>query len=255
MGLWLQNARYLLDPFRARLRHDKQAAAFATATELQRPGSYSEEEKNFFIFWDTEKRPYVHHDIFPNRVFAALNIDGSVGKNLAPRAAKLDKLCMDRYMPTLGSLGSVKDHVHQGTNTLSITLCNRGECTPDSSNTFIMHVFQRKIIYKAYSQYEPYTILFKGDAPFTIHAISQEPLWIRGRTQERNPATHDVSLEDLKHGQDDFLYVTSMSWKSVEQRYHGYLDDVVLLSFGVHDGQSGAADFEARHLLQSVAYC
>lgn len=53
----------------------------------------------------------------------------------------------------------------------------------------------------------------------------------------------------------EIWYPPSMSWNSPTQRYHGYMDDVLFLSFGIEDSRPGAIDFLADDLLQDLAFC
>lgn len=51
------------------------------------------------------------------------------------------------------------------------------------------------------------------------------------------------------------FYITSMSWKSHAQKYHGYIDDVIFVAFGVEDTMAGVIDVLAGDLLQDLAFC
>lgn len=281
LGIWVQDVRMILDAFH--LERFALAKLFISATEIQRPLPWHGIEKNFFVFWDVEGKAYVHHDIHPKRVFAELDFDGSVGEDLAPKSAAHDEACMAQYMP---HVGPNLESIHQATNSLAITLCKRADpkCIPDSSNTFVMHIFQYKVheqrrVSKAahvwldaerflttsqtyhdyHGIYEPYVVLFQQSAPFAIHAISQRPLWIHGRNA-LTKATGSLSYEgkpdsDIPNGHTEMFYMTSMSYKSHSQRYHGYIDDVLFLAFGIEDSRSGAIDIMAGDLLQDLALC
>ncbi|KAJ0312348.1 hypothetical protein COL516b_001426 [Colletotrichum fioriniae] len=213
---------------------------FGLGTELQRPAPWGMMEKNWFPFWDEEGAVYVHHDVAPKRVFAKLNADGSVGPDLAPLAAG-DEACMSKYMP---KLPPDLESIHQATNSLSITFCKRSDptCQATSDNTFVFTVFQHKTFYQFHSEYEPYVMVFRQKAPFEVFAMSKRPIWIHGR-------------EEKLGGGSDMFYVTSMSWKRQDQRYHGFLDDVLFLSFGIEDERTGAIDVLAEDLLAELGTC
>jgi hypothetical protein len=51
------------------------------------------------------------------------------------------------------------------------------------------------------------------------------------------------------------FYVTSLSWKGQGQRYHGYIDDVLFVAFGIEDEKSAAIDLVAGDLLQDLGFC
>ena len=210
---------------------------FRSGTELQRPKPWHQVEKNFFIFWDKDGQMYVHNDVWPKRVFAKLAADGSVGRDLGPRAASSDARCMAKYFP---KLGKDLESIHQSTNSLSITLCNRADpaCQPDDTNTFLFTIIQHKMHYNHHSTYEPYVMLYHRRAPFEIYAISTKPMWIQGRKAS-----------------NEMFYVTSASWKAHSQKYHGYLDDELFLGFGIEDKYTAGMDLLAGDLLKGLGLC
>ena len=215
---------------------------FHVATELQRPNSWGNIEKNWFPFWDEEGRMYIHHDIRPARVFAQVQLDGSVGPDLGALAAASDEKCILKYMP---ELAPELESIHQATNSLKVTMCPNAAqgCRPNKDNTFIISIYQHKTYYNFHSVYEPYVMVFKQQAPFRIHAMSRRPLWIHGREwhPERNTS--------------DMFYVTSISWKSRERRYGGFLDDEVFIAFGIEDENAGGIDVLASELLGDLGLC
>ncbi|KAK1959872.1 hypothetical protein LY78DRAFT_662921 [Colletotrichum sublineola] len=213
---------------------------FSNGTELQRPPPWGIMEKNWFVFWDEDGAAYIHQDVAPKRVFAKLNTDGSVGPDLAPLAVG-DEACLSKYMP---KLAPDLESIHQATNSLSISFCKRSDptCKATGDNTFLFTVFQHKTFYRFHGEYEPYVMVFRQKAPFEVFAVSKRPIWIHGR-------------EKRLDGGSDMFYVTSMSWKRKDQRYHGFLDDELFLSFGIEDQQSGAIDVLAMDLLAELGTC
>ena len=256
LGIWLQDVRMLLQDFR--LEQMAWVKLFRRASEVRRPLPLKRVEKNFFAFWDNEDEAYIHHDIYPNRVFAQLSFDGSVGPDLAPAAATKDGICMAKYMPTVEL---THETIHQATNSLSITLCQRTDpfCVLSDVNTFIMTIFHHKSYYDWHSVYEPYVMLFQRTIPFAIHAISQRPLWISGRgplTTHSRAVQYDTYPDrPIPEGHSEMFYITSMSWKTHGQRYHGYLDDPLFLTFGIEDSRPAAMDILAGDLLQDLGFC
>ncbi|WYZ42507.1 hypothetical protein EsH8_VI_000206 [Colletotrichum jinshuiense] len=213
---------------------------FGLGTELRRPPPSGTIEKNWFIFWDEDGVAYVHHDVAPKRIFARLGLDGSVGPDLAPMAAG-DEACLSKYMP---KLPPDSESIHQATNSLSITFCKRSDpkCKATGDNTFIFTIFQHKTFYRFHSEYEPYVMVFRQKAPFEVFLVSKRPIWIHGREKKDN-------------GGSEMFYVTSISWKRKDQRYHGFLDDVLFLSFGIEDQRTGAIDVLAEDLLADLGSC
>lgn len=256
LGIWLEDVRMLLQDY----EHEKDVLPklFTHATELQRPPPIKAIEKNFFLFWDNDGKAYVHHDIYPQRVFAQLSYDGCVGQDLALESANKDNMCLTTYMPTLAP---TDESIHQASNSLSITMCRRKDpgCVPDATNTFIFTVFHHKSFHDWHGIYEPYVMLFQQTAPFAIHAISQRPLWIHGRTA-LSKDTHAVVYEndsnkEIPANHTEMFYVTSVSWKTHGQKYHGYLDDPLFLGFGIEDSRTGIMDILADDLFQDLGFC
>lgn len=242
-GLWMQDFRVLVDwPFE--FHHEKH---FRTATELQRPKPYGPVEKNYFVFWDKDETIYAHFDILPKRVFAKLSDDGSVGPDLAPKAAS-DEKCMDKYMP---KFPPEDGSIHQATNSISITLCKRSECEPNDSNTFILTIFHKKKTYSDDGYYDSYVMLFQRNAPFAVHGISTKPFWISGRGKPKGWKHEDGSIAERAQ----MMYVTSVSWKKAGLKYHGYIDDVLFILFGIEDDDTGGIDIIAGDLLVDLALC
>jgi hypothetical protein len=251
-GQWMLDFRMLVDwgfePF-----VDEE---FRTATELRRPAPYGRVEKNWFVFWDKDEQMYAHYDIAPKRVFAKLEYDGSVGQDLAPLAAASDERCMAKYMP---KVALELESIHQATNSLSITLCQRSDssCEADDSNTFILTIFQHKSFYSFHSVYEPYVMVFQQTAPFEIYGISQKPIWIHGRGKPGEGKKPDflVAEEAESWNQTEMFYVTSLSWKTHGQKYHGYSDDVLFIAFGIEDSKTAGIDIVAGDLLTDLGLC
>ncbi|KAI1611817.1 hypothetical protein EDD37DRAFT_682852 [Exophiala viscosa] len=229
---------------------------YRVATELQRPPPIGAVEKNWFVFWDKEGDPYIHYDIAPRRVFAKLGYGGSVGQDLTPWAAASDEKCMQNYMP---KVADQLESIHQATNSLSITLCKRSDlgCEPNDSNTYLMTIFQHKSFYSFHSVYEPYVMLFKRASPFEIHAISSKPIWIHGRAKAGETQRPDgPEFEVLgTWNQSEMVYVTSISWKAHGQKYHGYIDDVVFINFGIEDAKTAGIDVLAGDLVTAIGLC
>ena len=250
-GQWMQDLRVLVDWGFEMFVEEK----FRKATELQRPPPYMAVEKNWFVFWDKHDQLYVHYDIAPTRVFAKLEYDGSVGLNLAPSAALADERCMAQLMP---KKAPELESIHQATNSLSITLCRRADplCEVNDSNTFIFTIFQHKSFYSFHSVYEPYVMLFGREVPFQVYAVSQKPIWIHGRQRlGSNPTSDFVKADHVSEEQSEMFYVTSMNWKSIGQKYHGYLDDTLLIAFGIEDQKAAGIDVIAADLLQDLGFC
>lgn len=244
IGQWIHDLRRLV-PWNEMSAIDS-TQRFFWPTELQRPGSYADTEKNWFAFWDRAGEMYLHYEIAP-RVFSKVSADGSsVSEDLAPLAAGRDEVCLRTHLPELKE----SEHFHQATNSLAITMCKRSDSSCDErENTFIFTIFHHKQYY-GHNIYEPYIMMFKQEAPFSIHAISSQPFWINGRGKPG-----DRSDDERPADQPEMMYMTSMSWLAKNNTYHGYLDDELWLSFGIEDTHAGAIDVIAEDLLRGMLSC
>lgn len=246
-GQWIHDFRLLVDW--GRENYSKEI--FRAATELQRPAPYGPIEKNFFVFWDADEKIYAHYDMFPKRAFSALFYDGVMGPNLGPLAAANDEKCMSAHFPTVAK---ELESIHQATNSLSVTLCNRGECEPSNDNTFIFTIFQHKTFYYMHSVYEPHALLIKRTSPFEIQGVSGRPLWFSGRGKP-GEWMNDRWDPMVTKKQTQMFYITSISWRDQGLKYHGYLDDVMFVAFGIEDEKTGGIDVRAGDLLVDLKLC
>lgn len=64
-----------------------------------------------------------------------------------------------------------------------------------------------------------------------------------------------ASDDEEEHNDSEMMYVTSMNWKTHGQTYHGYLDDVLFLNFGIEDAKTGSIDVIAADLLKGLGSC
>ncbi|KAK3399359.1 hypothetical protein B0T20DRAFT_351810 [Sordaria brevicollis] len=274
------------------------------------PG-WGEIEKNWFVFWapplpspspsisDAGSSPksshhkpeskslqtYIHYDFFPHRSFALLHDDGSATPlPSSPTSVEHDTQCLTHYLPSLPTASSVS--IHQSTNSLLLTLCNRSDpsCVPSATNTFLLSIIQYKTFEYFHSEYEPYVVLFSQQAPgFEVFAVSKKPVWIEGRKKWAEGEWHagEDGLGDGKP-RTEMFYVTSVNWRDYRspvssrgQRnegegdddeegergrgegkgYHGYLDDVLVIGFGIEDKESGGIDVLAGELVRGMGLC
>ncbi|KAF2762326.1 hypothetical protein EJ05DRAFT_434542 [Pseudovirgaria hyperparasitica] len=259
-SLWMQDFRVLVD-WEYDTSWDRVTAVNTSglrhAVEMQRPPPIGIVEKNYFLFWDFENQMYAHFDIAPERAFAKIENDGSVGPNLASDVSITDLECMNKYMP---KTGPELEDIHQATNSLSITLCDRADpkCSPDTENTFIMTIWQWKSYHSFHGAYEPYLALFKRMAPFELYGLTTKPFWMRGRGGFGEGRLPDPNANDqikAEWNQTEMLYVTSMAWKEPGLRYHGFLDDIIWIGFGIEDNYTAAMDVKARDLFPDLQRC
>lgn len=252
LGQWLHDFRRLFDWSPTAVTNRKQP--YFWPTQLERPPPFGGQEKNWFLFWDTENKMYVHNDIVPKRVFAKLNPDGTVGKDLSPLAEENDAKCMRDHMPKLRDNGV--EWLHQATNSLAITMCKRSdpECQKKSDNTFNMIIFQKKTFYW-HGVYSPFIMLFRRTPPFEIYGISSKPFWYNGRGVPMGHWTERPGDIGKPLNQSEMVFTTGMNWKQQGLADHGYLDDDIIITFGIEDRSAGGIDVTAGDLMQDLALC
>ncbi|KAK4618114.1 hypothetical protein CLAFUR4_12174 [Fulvia fulva] len=274
VAMWMQDLRRLVDWNGGEGGHlDEKVDPFFWGTQLARPGmeevqaeglQKSEKEKrieagtiekNWFAFWDSAGDLYIHQDIKPTyRAFSKIldPFNATTSPDLAPLATT-DTHCMTSLMPALQPTNL--EWIHQSTNSLSLTLCRRLDpgCEPSDDNTFILTLFQVKTFYY-HGVYEPYVMLFRQRAPFEIYGITQKPLWYYGRGRPGGDWTTGT-LESRPHDQSEMVFTTSVSFMGRGRGYHGYLDDKVMISFGIEDQKSGGIDVVAEDLVKSLELC
>lgn len=248
LGLFVQDLSVLRDE-----GFHSEDATFPTGIELQRPPPYATMQKNWFLFWDANDQLYVHHDIFPQRTFARLSADGSIGEDLSVHTTPNDDTCIAKYMLPLPE----DETIHQATNSLSITLCSRTErtCQPNDDNTFLMTIVHHQTFHDWHGQYYGHVVLFKQTAPFELHAVSRKGLWINGK-KPLGCETESMLIDGCgPPNHDELFYINSMSWVNHNQTYHGYIDDPLFLAFGIEDVRSGGIDVLAGDILRDLAFC
>ncbi|KAF2150132.1 hypothetical protein K461DRAFT_230129 [Myriangium duriaei CBS 260.36] len=242
-GLWTQDFRMLV----ASNSTSNFEEGFRFPVDLQRPPPYRPVEKNWFMFWDAQKQPYLHYDILPQRVFAKLNINGSVGPDLGEVTRVADNKCLNAYIPKIPK--DATEDIHQATNSIAVSLCKRSDptCKRTVDNTYILNVYQHKKYYFYHGVYEPYVMLHQENAPFGLYGVSSKPIWVAGRKKEITLSNGQV--------QKEMVYVTSVNWKKAGNNYHGFLDDVLMVGFGVEDKSAGAIDVTAEDLIGKLSLC
>jgi hypothetical protein len=251
LGQWIQDLRRITDWHRSPTTNISDP--FFYPTILQRPPPYGRIEKNWYVFWDYSGEMYLHYDTTANtRVFAKLAVDGSVGPDLAPATAAHDAQCMEKLMPKIRAK-PFPEWLHQATNSLAVTLCRRADptCHATQDNTFILALFQTKTFYY-HGVYEPYFMLFQQTAPFAVYGITTVPVWYHGRGKPHGNWTEGTTKPK---DQSQMIFTTSISWKTPGKMYHGFLDDEVLIGFGVEDQASAGMDVVMGDLLADLETC
>ncbi|KAK9373127.1 uncharacterized protein V1513DRAFT_383329 [Lipomyces chichibuensis] len=174
---------------------------FRELTELPRD-YYHEVEKNWFVMYDDKGMGFVQHDI-ENRSMSALadvdrvtvaHVENLVKGETAPN-------CIATLKKEYEEINDqIRNDIHQGTNTLRVTLCEF-PCIPTIHNTVLIELFQIK--YHSYLEvfYRRYVMVMNATAPFQII----------GRTNNLIYAGSDEKM---------MIFTVSMVWDHANFRRH-----------------------------------
>lgn len=129
-------------------------------------------------------------------------------------------------------------HIHQSTAMLSMTLCNRGTCTPTPENTVLLGMVQRR--YDRPTWYDRRIATYSSVPPYNMLSVSKKLSY---------------------HGEQDgtYAWTGSMLYFTHHKHFpppnHGFLDDEIWLSFGIRDKDAGWIDIEAGELVADHYLC
>ena len=76
--------------------------------------------------------------------------------------------------------------------------------------------------------------------------------WYTGRG---HPGEHWTDSTWKPIDQSEMVFTVSMNWKEPGLKYHGYLDDTLLICFGIEDNHGGAIDVVAEEVLKELNLC
>ncbi|GAA5957179.1 hypothetical protein JCM8115_003981 [Rhodotorula mucilaginosa] len=205
---------------------------FREQTDLIRENQYNI-EKNWSPFLGENDELFFHVSLVPQQIYKYV-------PNLTLRP--LDPLAPSHNCLTdLLGADMNRVHLHHATPLLRATLCKRGECVPDVHNTVLMSIIHVKYHPLPYLHYVRHVVTWNVTAPYEYISVSK-PLTYSGTNQA------------------DPIFTVSMAWEKPSKRHglglnHGFLDDTVLISFGVADYGSAYIDVLARDLLTDHNLC
>ncbi|GAA5841662.1 hypothetical protein JCM5353_007182 [Sporobolomyces roseus] len=205
---------------------------FSEQTDLIRENQFNI-EKNWSPFLGENDELFFHVSLVPQQIYKYV-------PNLTLRP-------LDPLAPTHNCLTDVlgpdmnRVHLHHATPLLRATLCKRGECKPDVHNTVLIGMIHIKYHPLPYLHYVRRLVTWNVTSPYNYLSVSK-------------PLTY------LGTNQADPIFTVSMAWDHPTDRHglglnHGFLDDTVLLSFGVADYGSAYIDVLARDLLTDHELC
>ncbi|KAM0750742.1 hypothetical protein T439DRAFT_288737 [Meredithblackwellia eburnea MCA 4105] len=205
---------------------------FTEQTDLIREDQFNI-EKNWAPFLGENDELFFHVSLVPQQIYKYQ--EGLTLRALDPRPPSHN--CLTELIGA--EMNRV--HFHHATPLLRVTLCKRGECTPDIHNTVLFALIHIKYHPLPYLFYERRAVTWNVTAPYDYLSVSK-PLTYSGTNQA------------------DPIFTVSMSWDHPTKKHglglnHGFLDDVLITSFGVFDYGSAYIDVLARDVLTDHMMC
>ncbi|KAK9466678.1 hypothetical protein V1512DRAFT_207935 [Lipomyces arxii] len=204
-------------------------------TELPR-AELAEVEKNWFLLYDDENEGYVQHEML-NRSITALDVldvtddeDELDAMNIV--AGTQAPQCISSLVKHFDDEPSdqVNSAIHQGTNSLRVTLCEY-PCIPTIHNTVLIEMFNVK--YHSFMEifYRRYIVVMNVTAPFEVI----------GRTNNLIYAGSDEKM---------LIFTTSMVWDHDHFGHHPVWDEA---KFGGRVIWDAMEDEEAEEIENKLA--
>ncbi|GAA5849159.1 hypothetical protein JCM8547_006465 [Rhodosporidiobolus lusitaniae] len=205
---------------------------FREQTDLIRENQFNI-EKNWSPFLGENDELFFHVSLVPQQIYKWV-------RNLTLRP-------LDPVAPSHNCLTDLlgadmnRVHLHHATPLLRATLCKRGECVPDVHNTVLFGIIHVKYHPLPYLHYVRHVVTWNVTSPYEYLSVSR-PLTYSGTNQA------------------DPIFTVSMAWDHPTDHAglglnHGFLDENVLISFGVADYGSGYIDVLAHDLLTDHDMC
>ena len=202
-------------------------------------------EKNWaaFVYGD---ELMLHSNMKPRKVYRLQGSPKETGNQpIAPvplNNAKDLEQCFQSLFPRYAN--SQNNALHQATNILRLTLCNRGQCTPNADNTIYLKLFHVKD-HAAY-RYTQFAFTWAMKEGLPVRSLNG-PMELPGHSMKtiNFVTTINYLLEERSQGQDERHLGPD----------HGYLDSKVVLSFGVGDGSGKATLIYAHQLVAGETQC
>ncbi|KAK9459716.1 uncharacterized protein V1516DRAFT_628205 [Lipomyces oligophaga] len=267
LGQFIVDLRVLVPGFDKKMHLSKVPIRYPRLTEIPRV-DLEELEKNWFLMYDPldSNKEYVHYD-YLNRDFSPLINDSSLTTSRSSSRSIVDNLLVDYSESTKSA-----NDIHQATNSLLVTLCDF-PCIPTIHNTVLIEIVHLKLMHSLTLYYRRYVVVMNATAPFEILGRTENLMYAGTSLTEMvytvsmvwdkdNFAGHEPWNEKIHGGQEIWFALktnraatNSMSADSLmdsSNLYHGWLNDMVLINFGIKDSDSGCIHVRARELLDCI---
>ncbi|KAJ8101586.1 hypothetical protein POJ06DRAFT_99196 [Lipomyces tetrasporus] len=255
---------------------DNVPVRYANLTELPRDDK-AEVEKNWFLLYDETNVEYVHHEFKPRSISRADN-----GKNILGRQPHGPPQCMKSLLKDFSKTKDAANVYHQATNSLRVTMCDY-PCEPSIHNTVLVSLvhIKYKNIYELF--YRRIAIVTNVTAPFDIIARTNNLMfagldektmlytvsmaWDRSFNTRQDANRRRDAVSDTDHTtyntesagnssqKDERSNTTSKANKLVDDYYHGWINDVVMINIGVNDRDAAVLHVPMRDVLDCIVLC
>ncbi|KAK9427465.1 hypothetical protein V1505DRAFT_317547 [Lipomyces doorenjongii] len=241
---------------------------FGNLTALPSATPLAEMEKTYQLLFDDKAEIFVHRGIGERSLTSISDYYGM--HNLA-----VDSLAPECIL-SLGKSVSDPDRqkvtLEQATNSLRVTLCEY-PCEPTLDNTVLMSIMHVKYVHLHEVFYRRYLVIMNATAPFSILARSSNFIYMGS---DERATVFTVAMEwDHSHFRDrsksfvnphkvvtkreelaaDAAKLTPDMNSLVNDYYHGWLDDTVLITLEVNDQESAFTHVNASQLLDCLELC
>ncbi|KAK7202903.1 hypothetical protein BZA70DRAFT_291712 [Myxozyma melibiosi] len=158
-------------------------------------------EKNYFIFYDAENKPLVHHEFKP-RSMTTLDSEFT-GRNLLRIDKQTPPACITNLLKKFSDK-RFKTLLHQSSNALRVTLCEF-PCVPTIHNTVEAAIIHVKYSFDMVPYYKRYMVFMNLTSPYEIVGVSSSLMY--AGSDER-----------------DMLFTVSMAWDKHFQKRREWED-------------------------------
>ncbi|KAK9321072.1 hypothetical protein V1517DRAFT_309275 [Lipomyces orientalis] len=240
---------------------------FANLTALPRESSLAVVEEHYQLLFDDKNAIFVQHDI-GDRSLTSMSDYGM--RNLAVDAPTPE--CVLSLQKPVSDPDNQKVSLEQATNALRVTLCEY-PCEPTLGNTVLMSIMHVKYEHLREVYYRRYLVVMNATAPFHILARSSSLIylgseeratvytvamqWDHSHFRTRSQSSIDPHNPVAKRAQiaAAAAKVSPETNSLVNDYYHGWLDDTVLISIGLNDQESAFMHINASQLLDCLEIC
>ncbi|KAK9250257.1 hypothetical protein V1507DRAFT_468122 [Lipomyces tetrasporus] len=237
---------------------------FANLTALPREMPLAVMEKHYQLLFDDNDAIFVQHEI-GERSLTAMSDYGM--RNLAVDAPT--PACVLSLQKPVADPDNQKVTLEQATNALRVTLCEY-PCEPTLDNTVLMSIMHVRHEHLREVYYRRHLVIMNATAPFHILARSSNLVYLGS---EERAKVYTVAMEwDHSHYRnhsqsfidrqnpvakraENAAKVTPETNGLVNDYYHGWLDDTVLISLGLNDQESAFMHINASRLLDCLEMC